>query len=270
MQSCKKMRIAYNDLDVVDMESASHTNGTYDVYENTADTDENWSKAPVSATSTGGYQYMSENIVSNPTVGNTTFVSIRVKTKPTNYTRYTPNSSLSTYQNNNLLPTTYYSIAFVDEATGYMDYTYNTASGTIIYFETKEMAQSYLDAANAGTVKVKLVSELDPTPSGAPAMQKVTRAVSGSLKLMTFTDGYVYYRINIEDVNGSEKKAMVKRNTLYTLNVKSIKKLGAPSESYLIPTDPSTTLDFSPESSSWLDTSFDIQEWTENNSDVNL
>lgn len=267
MQSCTKMRIVPNGTDVIDMASAGHTDGTYAGYENTGTSEDLWVSAPIQSNNEK-VQYVAENIVATPTAGNTSFVTLRMRPQVKYYTKYVPNSKFTSTGNDNYTYDTFYGIAFVDETTGYLDYAYNTENSIIALFSTKAEAQAYLDDVNAGKASVKLVSELDLS-SQAPAMKKTTRA-GGELKLMEFTNGYVYYRINIQDTEGDVKKCQVKRNTFYTLNVNSIKKLGAPSESYLIPTEPSTKLDYTIKSSGWLDTSFEVEPWATDSSDVNL
>lgn len=261
-QSCTSMRIVPNEEDVIDMTSATNNEGTYEGYENSNE----W----VTASSTPGVQYAAENIVANPTSGNTTFAILRLNVTVKEWNNYnTLKHELEPKSQASSTPVTFYAVGIADKSSGYVDYA--AKDKKVIYFSTRSFAEDYAADANDHIIDVELFSDAI-NASSTPALKKTTRAF-GAYEVFEFTDGAVYYRINIEDnvdAEGSKKKAMVKRNTFYTLNVTSVKKLGAPSESYLIPTDPKTLLDFSPESSSWLDTSFDVQQWTENNSDVNL
>lgn len=267
MQSCTSMRILSNGEDVIKTDNTDETNGTYPGYENPYI---EWAQG-ASTVNSGVAQYMAENIVSKPTSGNTTFLTLRLKSRPAKWYSY------SAYENkldprtpsSTLTDPTYYAIALVDEASGYIDYAVNTEdSNKILFFYDASEAEDYITDAGNGKVKLKFAADVKSS-AAAPSMKKAGD-IFGSIKVLTFTNGYVYYRINIEETKGEEKKAMVKRNTFYTLNVRSIKKLGAPSESYLIPTNPATNLNFTPEAGSWLDTSFKVESWTADDSDVNL
>lgn len=221
MQACPKMRVVPDGSDVFDFATASNTAGTYDGFEN----------APSfsSALSTSSKpQYLPENIPSNPTSGNTSFAALRLQVIPKKVTEYRSNTKgLYEYDG---YKTTLYTVGVYDDTTGQVDYAINDKN-VIIYFYVQSEAKNYITAMKKGGNK-KL------TLTSGPADE------SDEPELFTFTDGWVYYRINIEDTDADGyKRYQVRRNNFYTINIKSINQLGYPSLSHLIPTDPTSPVD---------------------------
>lgn len=183
-----------------------------------------------------GCLYLPENIVETPTTGNTTFVSVR----------------LCYYPKGHNVETTFYTIAIIDstEENKILD-TYNE-DGSIYYSTSKSSADNKL---------YDLESD-NPLPK------------EYKYKVLEYTKGYTFYRINIKDVvdeKGENYKYQVLRNKYYKILINSITGLGAPSEEYLCPQDPASGLEDSNISYKvWASSQFDVKPWGESNQTEDL
>ena len=76
----------------------------------------------------------------------------------------------------------------------------------------------------------------------------------------------MYYRINIAEGSGSEKKYRVVRNKFYKINIESINAYGAPTVEELCPADPNSALEEGESvSSAWGDATFTVVDWDSSN-----
>lgn len=205
--------------------------------------------------------YAAENIVARPVSGNTTFVSLRINQHPSySYIFAEYHDQPMRIQDPNCTDDTFYAVGIADRTNGFIDYTIDPATKTIMAFCKSEDAVRYVNALNGGELSAATVSESD-TPLLA---QSKTRG-AGPYELFTFEGGYSYYRINLkraEEGEGSSKSYKNVRNTFYKIDVKTIKTLGFPSEDMLRPGDPEVAPDT--KASAWLQTAFSIEKWNEN------
>lgn len=230
MQACSKMRIRSDGSDIFDFTTASNTDGSYVGYENSSA----FTSAPAAASPMTQVQYLTENIVVNPTSGNTSFVALKLQAIPTKATIYEKNSGSFT-EADFTDALTFYTVGVYDKTSGEADYAIRKKK--IMYFNSKDEARNYINAIKKGNKTLTLTSGV-ADPSVVP-------------QLFEFTDGWVYYRINIEDTDAyGNKRHQVVRNKFYTLNINSINKVGVPSLAHLFPSDPTTPFSSYQESSS--------------------
>ena len=161
-QTSDRMMLVHNGSDLVSNYVDSNNNGTYDNYS----IRENNSYLPSVSTdfSADGCEYMSENIVSLPKSGNTTFLSIRIAATPTKY--YSFGASDTAPKSMSETPaagTTYYVVGIVDRDHGVSDYAIDGASNSnnVIAFKAQEDAQRYMSSLNTGTVSPITVSQTE-------------------------------------------------------------------------------------------------------------
>lgn len=228
-QTNDRMRFKSNGSDI--SEFSTHSNGTFSGYT----FDDNRSYTEVGSSD---YQYMSENIVANPTSGNTTFVCLRTQVCATPLHSKNYMGTLDYSDNSSSI--TFFVIGIVksDDPQTVIDYFkyYNN----IYYYDSEA-------AARAG---IGLYTQDSPLPAGY------------EYKPIKFVDGYMYYRINIAEGTGDARKYQVTRNKSYKITVESISDFGAPTVEALCPADPNTALDEEESvSSAWGDATFTVVNW---------
>ncbi len=260
-QISERMRVLHNGSDVLDVYVDGNNNGTYDNY--SLRENEPYLSA-VSDFAAEGCEYMSENIVSKPLSGNTTFLSIRFQTTPAKY--YTYNSTNSTIEELSDTPaaaTTYYTVGIQDKTNGLVDYALDNASKHIITFKNQADAVAYMNSLNTGEVSAITVSQSDSPMNVASRADDTASPMQ--FEVITFTSGYAYYRVNIahHEESGDSNKSTIKvmRNKFYKVNINSVKSLGFSSEALLRPYNPAAALDA--QGHSWIAASISIADWEE-------
>lgn len=270
----QRMRVKHNGADVFDSSASSfvdsNNNGTYDNYSlgegNYLAGIKNGDDFTAS-----GCAYMSENIVSVPKSGNTTFLSVRFATTPAKY--YTFNSTTSKVEESTTVPvasTTYYAVGIQDRNNGFVDYAINPSDKHIITFNSLSDATAYANSLNNSESSAVTVSQTE-APLMAPAHD--TRAGdTPQFEVVTFNNGYAYYRVNIAhtETTGDSPKSVYKvmRNKFYKVNINSVSSLGFGSEDLLRPK--SAGNDVNAEGHSWISVSFSVADWDEVEQDVDL
>lgn len=266
----QRMRVVHNGTDVFDSGVSNFVDnskdGTYDNYSRgvgdyltSIESDADFTAA--------GCAYMSENIVSVPKSGNTTFLSVRFATTPEKY--YTFISATSKVEESDDEPvasTTYYVVGIQDKENGFVDYTIDASNNHIITFSSLTDATAYMNSLNKSESSAVTVSQTE-TPLMAP--KRNTRAGDApKFEVVTFDKGYAYYRVNIahNDVSGDVYKVM--RNKFYKVNINSVSGLGFGSENLLCPT--SAGNDINPEGHTWISAKITVAEWDEVEQDVDL
>ena len=264
----ERMRVKHDGSDLFASYVDGNNNGTYDYY--SLREKENYLNAVTDFTA-DGCEYMSENIVSRPLSGNTTYLSIRFATTPTKY--YSYNSTTSKVEATGETPvasTTYYAVGIQDKTNGVVDYALDNSSKHIITFKNQEDAAAYAASLNNGDASAFTVSQTD-SPMKAPSVSEEAANVL-QFEVITFDSGYAYYRVNIahQETSGDSEKSTIKvmRNKFYKVNINSVKSLGFSSEALLRPANPAAELDA--EGHSWISASISIAEWDEVNQNVDL
>lgn len=269
----ERMRVLPDGTDVFDSDVStyadSNRNGTCDNYTLGVG---NYLDA-VSEFKAEGCAYLSENIVSNPLSGNTTFLAIRFATAPLKYYTFdeSENSVKESEVNNaSSTPVTYYAVGVQDTANGIVDYALFPGTNKIVTFKTLEDANNYKNSLNNGVSSAITVSQVDKPLQAA----SVTRATNDApnFEVITFNNGFVYYRVNIahEDSSGDsvKKKIRVMRNKFYKVNINSVNSLGFGSESLLRPSKYNAVLDV--EGRPWISVSFSVAPWEAVSQEVDL
>lgn len=192
--------------------------------------------------------YMAENIASSHVSGNTTFISIALTATPKTAYSCAAGSNPELIENP-IMTSTFYAVG--------LEY---SAVGTVVYATTSDNAPYYFnDSEQASNYAAKLNADLGLTD---PAKQ---------YKAITFTEGKVYYRVNIdtpEDYDTDDYGThSVLRNKLYNLTIKSVNRLGSGNEDLLFPSEPDTKLDMT---SAFIDAIFTVVPWDEFEQDINL
>ncbi len=257
----EKMRVVHNGSDVLDSYADNNHNGTYDNYNNRE------SEAYLNAVSdfaAEGCEYMSENIVAKLLSGNTTFLSIRFATTPEKY--YSYNSTDSKVEATSETPTastTYYAVGIQDKTNGIVDYALDNSSKHILTFKNQADAAAYMNSLNSGDASAFTVSQSDSPMRISSRADETGNPLQ--FEVITFTNGYVYYRVNIahQDTSSETAKSTFKvmRNKFYKVNVNSVKSLGFSTESLLRPSNPAAKLDA--QGHSWISASISIADWDE-------
>lgn len=257
IQTNDRMRVVHNGTDVFSSYIDSNNNGTYDNYSLRASN--SYFSAVTTDYTSSGCEYMSENIVSNPVSGNTTFLSIRFSTTPEKY--YTFNATNKTVEESSETPTastTYYAVGIIDRSNGIVDYALH--SNKIITFKAQEDADAFVNSLNNGESSTFTVSQTDNSFTSA------TRAESTNVRqfeTVKFDSGYAYYRVNIahkeQEGDRTVEKFKVIRNKYYKVNINSVNTLGFNSESLLRPGNPEAKLDA--EGHSWIAASISVVDW---------
>lgn len=274
-QTSNLMRVVYSDSDVHSTYTDKDEDGTYDQY-TVKNTD--YIEASAGAFTADKCKYMPENYVVDPKSGNTTFMGVKVPLIPGKYYSYASDTQkLTSVDNSATVPATFYAVAIVDKVNGLADYAVDASSLShkrVITFANETDANSYRDALNGGDSSGITVSQSE---TGMQAPRRKAEASSGlQFQTVTFNEGIAYYRINIGEnvptqVDGETVdvfKPRVLRNKYYKVQLNSIKNLGLPEESLLRPTDPEVDLDN--QMSSWIETTFNVVEWTHVAQDVDL
>lgn len=254
-----KMRVVANGTEVDP--ATTHTDGTYDNY--TVEEEVDYLNA-VSAFSSEGCAYMPENIVATPVSGNTTYLGIRFATTPAKYYTYDSSAkSLIASEETPVASSDYYAVGIQDTSAGIVDYVLVPGSKHIATFQTEEDATAYANSLNGNETSATTVSQTD-APLMAPSL---TRAVS-SFVVIKFTEGNVYYRVNIAHTEGSQSQLKVLRNRFYKVNINSVSTLGFSADELLRPEEP--TSGFETSSKSWISVAIDVAPWQEVDQDANL
>ena len=255
-QTCDKMRIKHNGEDVITNYQDAN-NGSFVGY--TESSKDDFIDVRPGDFTADNCKYMTENIVSKPTSGNTTFVVLKAVFIPTAFYTCQQNSIPQTSSAKpGAYASNFYAVGIVDRSNGYEDFTIDPSNKHVYAFQYKTDADNYAAALNGGVVPAITVSE-DDAPMRAP----ITRA-SNNFQVLEFEGGQAYYRINITDDNVMK----VERNKYYKITVNSIKSLGSQSEEMLRPSNPNS--DFSTPTSSMIGTTFKIVEWDPIDQDVDL
>lgn len=249
-QTCNRMRLKPSSTDIMTFES--HTNGTYAGY--TRLLSERPNDGVTGDFKADGCAYLSENIVSNPVAGNTTFVILEIPMTPIYDYTCGYNGDLSSGLNTASSGSSFFAVGLIDETNGHEDFAIDIETKRVITFNTKADADRYAAALNGGNVYATTVSEYETPMKVSASKAPVTR----KFEVVTFAGGTAYYRINIKDENGYPK---VERNTFYKITVNSIKSLGCHSMELLYPTDPEA--DSSVATSAMLGVKFKVAEWNE-------
>lgn len=265
-QSSQKMLIKHQGADLVSNYKDDNDDGCYDNY------DEYANESPIDCISQGDFtkdkcQYMPENIVTNPTSGNTTFISLELKHTPLYFYDWIDGTPKKRTTTNSLTAPTFYVAGISDEQNGFIDYAIDSTDKNIICFETESEAMAYCTALNGGQASAVTVSETDQTLN-AP---QHTRAGSPNFNVFKFENGAAYYRINIAHSDESDSAAKiykVVRNNFYKIDIKKIQTLGFPSEEMLRPLNPAVRPDT--KASAWLETTLDVEKWDQTSQDVDL
>ncbi|MDE6695893.1 MAG: Mfa1 family fimbria major subunit [Muribaculaceae bacterium] len=270
----QRMRVKHNGSDVFDSAASnfedSNHNGTYDNYsEGVGDYLPGIKNAGDFTAS--GCAYMSENIVSVPKSGNTTFLSVRFATTPAKY--YTFNSTNSKIEESATAPVdaaTYYAVGIHDRDNGFVDYAINSSDNHIITFNSLSDATAYMNSLNKSESSALTVSQ---TESSLKAPAKGTRAGdTPQFEVITFDKGYAYYRVNIahnESSSDSPKNVYkVVRNKFYKVNINSVSSLGFGSEDLLRPKNAGNNVNA--DGHSWISATISVEDWDEVTQNVDL
>ena len=264
----ERMRVLHNGTDVFDNYVDTDNNGTYNYYSLGVG---EYLNAVTSDFTADGCAYMSENIVSNPLSGNTTFLGIRFATTPEKYYSFdTANSTLSVSPENPTAATTYYVVGIQDKVNGIVDYTLDHENKHILTFKNESDAENYMNSLNAGTASAFTVSQTDRPLFAASVSEGTSNAPQ--FEVIKFDNGYVYYRVNIahEDASGDSTKKVFKvmRNRFYKVSINSVRSLGFSDESMLRPSDPEAVLDAV--GGSWISANISIEDWNVIDQNVDL
>ena len=259
--TCDKMRLKSNGTNVYDSFS-NPSNGTYEGYTVVPVAD--YINVVSGDFSADNCHYLSENIVDKPVAGNTSFVTLVVALTPDSYYTYGYDGKISISASTPVVAgNSFYAVGIVDKDNGLEDFTIDPETNHVITFSTKNEADRYVNALNAGTASAITVSESEVSFKVAAPKHAATR--SRQFESILFTGGQAYYRINICDEDGNMK---VERNKYYKITVNSIKNLGFHSEELLRPLNPESDPENS--SSAWIDVAFTVAPWDAVDQDVDL
>ncbi len=257
VQLNERMRVLHNGEDVHSLYVDSNNNGTYDGY---SMGNETYLNAVSDDFKAEGCSYLSENIVTKPLSGNTTFLSIRFQTTPLKYYTFT-DSSLQVSSDSPTANTTYYAVGITDLTNGLVDYALDANTKHILTFKTQEDAVRYTNSLNNGDAATITVSQTERPMMVAPAIRKAAEG-SSAFEVIEFKNGLAYYRVNIahlEDSGDSKvNKYKVVRNKFYKVNVNSVSSLGFSSEALLRPSKPDAVLNA--ESHGWISANISVAE----------
>ena len=268
----ERMRVVHGGTDVFDTGASAFVDtdgdGTYDNYTFGVG---DYLDA-VEAFSGNGCAYLSENIVSNPLSGNTTFLGIRFATIPLKYYTYdTSDSSVEVLEEvtDFTTPTTYYTVGIKDADRGIVDYAVFRGTKNIITFKDQTDAENYKNSLNGGENSAITVSQTDQPLRAA----SLTRAEGApQFEVFTFNNGYAYYRVNIahDDASGDQSKREYKvmRNKFYKVNVSSVNSLGFSTEDMLRPAQAGSVLEIG--GKPWISVSFSVAPWEEVDQEAHL
>ena len=268
-QTSDRMRVVHNGSDIFETYVDGNNNGTYDYY--SLGEGISYQNAVTSDFTAAGCAYMSENIVSIPKSGNTTFLSVRYATSPVKYYSFSDSDSApKTTQETPAPSTTYYAVGIQDKTNGVVDYALDSKTKHIVAFKNQEDAERYMNSLNVGSASAFTVSQSE-RPLKAPGIDAEASSAP-QFEVVKFDSGYAYYRVNIahEDTSGDAvlRKIKVMRNKFYKVNINSVRSLGFSSEALLRPANPEAVLDA--EGHSWISASISVADWDEVIQNVDL
>lgn len=203
--------------------------GTYDHLTKlpTTDNELKWINAGTTYQNTyATSKYLAENVNEALTTGNTSYVLVSLQVTPQATADATGNVTATPL----VAGTTFYVLAKKELASGKI--TFALKDNKILYFEQETDANTY---------------------------KTVDQSVA-DYKVLKYTNGISYYRLNIRDIrktNLTEKYA-VNRNHYYKVNITEISNLGFNTAAGTIPTDPTTPL----ETQTYISADITIEAWT--------
>ncbi len=272
-QHNQRMRVVHNGSDVFDDNATTYIdnnkNGTYDNYSRGVG---EYLSAVKDNFTASGCAYMSENIVSKPISGNTTFIGVCFDTTPAHYYSFdATDSSVKIMSETPASGSDYYAVGIHDEANGVIDYALDSSTKHIITFKDEGNANQYLNSLASGNASAISKSHQD-SPLRVGTVSEDSPSSSPTYKIVKFTGGKSYYRVNIahrERVSDTEKDVFkVMRNRFYKVSINSVKSLGFNSESGLFPKNPEAKLDA--EGYSNIKANITVAPWDEVNQGVDL
>lgn len=249
----KKMQLVPVEISSADLEDGDE-NGVYDNYEQHGGD-------YIAINSTDAQpQYMSENLVANPTSGNTTFLSVKVRLTPSEvWILSGTNWGKAIYSNTgsgiSVVKTgdTFFAIGIYDKKNILIGFVKNSKDNDkIVCFRTSQACQKFI---SIGTYTISKPAAL---PEGY------------EYKPIEYTDGYAYYRVNISDGADDAKKYRVLRNAYYKLKIGKVGSLGYAKESDLFPSDPDSSLEAGETLSIQSNVTFGLDDWQEYEENVDL
>lgn len=251
----KKMQLVPAAVSTADLEDKNEKNGIYDNYEQHGS---DYVQISSSATQP---QYMSENLVENPTSGNTTFLSVKVRFTPSEVlyrygTGFGRASYSATGSGTSVVNTgqTFFAIGIYNDKDVLIDFVKKTNNDKeILCFRTEQACEDFLNYGSGIG---------DPKPAALPD--------GYSYKPIEYTNGYAYYRVNISDVIDDVKYYRVLRNAYYKLRIGKVTSLGYTSEANLFPNNPDSNLEKEETLSIFSGVTFDLADWDEYSEDVDL
>lgn len=249
----KKMQLVSVEISSADLEDGNE-NGVYDNYEQHG-------SDYIAINSTDAQpQYMSENLVENPTSGNTTFLSVKIRLTPSSLW-YISGTNLgeaiysTTGSGASVVKPgeTFFTIGIYDENNNFIEFVKDpNTNAKILCFRTSQACDKFIS-------------------SGAGRYSKPTALPDGyEYKPIEYTDGYSYYRVNISDVTDNVKYYRVLRNAYYKLKIGKVTSLGYPSEDDLFPSDPDSSLEIEETVSILSGVTFELNSWDDYEEDVDL
>lgn len=203
--------------------------GTYDHLMKLPTTDDEFKWINAGTTYQNTYatsKYLAENVNENPTTGNTSYVLVSLQVTPL----AKANGDGNVIETPLTPGTTFYVLAKEEVSSGKI--TFASKDDKILYFEQETDANTY---------------------------KTVDQSVA-DYKVLKYTNGISYYRLNIRDIrktNLTEKYA-VNRNHYYKVNITEISNLGFNTAAGTIPTDPTTPL----ETQTYISADITIEAWT--------
>lgn len=187
--------------------------------------------------------YMAENPIPCNVTGKATFLSIKMKAKPS-----------MVYQK--------------DEDGEFKKVAFDAGQGKTIYAVGKTNPKTAVTAYAMNGNEVMLFGDL--TEATTYCNEYDPKNTNG-YGVIAFTNGDVYYRVNIKHIEGSvedgnrTEQYKVLRNTFYKINLTDVKALGNNSE--VIPTDADTPIDIT---DVLLGVTFTVADWNGQDIDVSL
>lgn len=249
----KKMRLDPVEISSADLEDENE-NGVYDNYE------QHGSDYIAINSIDAQPQYMTENLVQNPTSGNTTFLSVKIRLTPSSVW-YISGTNLgeaiysTTGSGASVVKPgeTFFTIGIYDENNNFIEFVKNpNTNSKILCFRTSQACDKFIS-------------------SGAGMYSKPAALPEGyKYKHIEYTEGYAYYRVNISDGADDAKKYRVMRNAYYKLKIGKVGSLGYAKESDLFPSDPDSSLEAVETLSILSGVTFNLDGWDDYEEDVDL
>lgn len=178
-------------------------------------------------------RYTGEAYNEKPVTGNTTFALVRLKATPSKiFKSYDKTKKEYTYGGQLGSNGTFCALAKNDAKTA-----------SFIFASDNEYNILYFSSNSAATAA------------------RTTLGLSNEWKVQEYTNGNVYYRVNLitdaaASATGPDKYCAL-RNHFYKITVTDIKALGAPNAPGVVPTDPDQPL----ESEAWIETTIELDNW---------